>query len=132
MSKQDDKHKHLEFIQLIITRMGANSFLIKGWTVTISAALFALADRDSNPTFVIIALVAAISFWGLDAYYLRQERLFIKLYEHTVDDEVKPFSMDVSKYSSEVSKWSNTLFSTTVIGLHGVTLLAIISSIFFL
>jgi hypothetical protein len=38
----DNKIKHLEFIQGVITRMNANSFQIKGWSVTITAALLAL------------------------------------------------------------------------------------------
>ncbi len=34
--------KHLEFLQAVITRMAGNSFLIKGWSVTLVAALLAL------------------------------------------------------------------------------------------
>lgn len=67
---------HLEMIQGVIARIAGNSFLLKGWSVTIAAALFALAARDSNSQFACIALLPSIVFWGLDAYYLRQERLF--------------------------------------------------------
>ena len=73
--------KHMEFVQAIVTRMGGNSFLLKGWTVTLTAALFALAAKDSNSRFVVVAILPAFSFWGLDAYYLRQERLFRCLYD---------------------------------------------------
>jgi hypothetical protein len=39
----DAQIAHLQMIQAVITRMGSNSFLLKGWSVTLVAALFALA-----------------------------------------------------------------------------------------
>jgi hypothetical protein len=36
----ENKRKHLEFIQGVITRMNTSSFLIKGWTITLVSALF--------------------------------------------------------------------------------------------
>jgi hypothetical protein len=36
------KEKHLELIQAVISRMAGNSFLLKGWSVTLAAALLAL------------------------------------------------------------------------------------------
>ena len=36
------KLKHLEMIQAVITRMAKNSFLLKGWSITLTAAIFAL------------------------------------------------------------------------------------------
>jgi len=76
----DNKVKHLEFIQGIINRHNSNSFLIKGWTITISAALFALAGTIKEPELVFLVLVPIIMFWGLDAFYLSNERCFIDLY----------------------------------------------------
>ena len=37
------KLAHLQLVQAVITRMGSNSFLLKAWSVTLVAALFALA-----------------------------------------------------------------------------------------
>src|SRR5512138_2844291 len=73
--------KHLEFIQNIINRMSNNSFLLKGWNVTVSSAILALIISNPNPLFAVVALFSSLSFWGLDAYYLRQERLFRSLYD---------------------------------------------------
>ncbi|WP_180230851.1 hypothetical protein [Bacillus cereus] len=44
----DNKHKHFEMIQGVITRMGSNSFIIKGWSVTSIGAMYAywLAKSD--------------------------------------------------------------------------------------
>jgi hypothetical protein len=130
MSKNEDKLKHLEFIQLTIVRMAANSFILKGWTVTISAALFALAAKDTDPRFAFIALFAAAAFWGLDAYYLRQERLFRELYndvrKSVAADTESYFSMATTKYTKRVSSWFRTLFSFTILGLHGAIVLTLL------
>lgn len=128
---REDLHKHLEFVQAIISRMAANSFLLKGWSVTLTAALFALAAKDSNPTFIVVALLPALSFWGLDAYYFRQERLFRKLYDNlrlASEDalrKVEPFSLSTEKYQKDVCGWFCTLWSLTVLAVHGVILVAI-------
>ena len=44
----DRQLTHLQMIQAVITRMAGNSFLIKGWSVTLVAALFALAAADTE------------------------------------------------------------------------------------
>lgn len=124
--------KHLEFVQAIIARMANNSFLLKGWTVTLSAALFALAAKDSNPMFAVLAFFPALSFWGLDAYYLRQERLFRELYEdlRLASNEafraVEPFSLSTTKYAPQVPSWFWTLWSLSIIGLHGIVVGAVL------
>lgn len=75
--------KHLEMLQQIISRMANNSFLIKGWSLTLISAIltFSTATKDitqSNMYFVLlIALLPALAFWYLDAYFLRQERLYL-------------------------------------------------------
>jgi hypothetical protein len=129
---KEDPIKHLELLQAVITRMANNSFLLKGWTVTLTAALFALAAKDANPVFTYIALFPALTFWGLDAYYLRQERLFRKLYDDLRSSlsletaNVELFSLDVSKYSKQVPGWFRTLWSATVFWLHGIVVAVIL------
>ena len=80
MDITEDKMKHLEFIQNIITRMNTNSFQIKGWTVTIVSAILAIYASTKNYYFVISAIFPTIIFWFLDSYYLMQERKFRGLY----------------------------------------------------
>ena len=112
--------------------MAGNSFLLKGWTVTISAALFALAAKDSSRAFAIIALFPALSFWGLDAYYLRQDRLFRKLYDdlRLAPEEslnrIEAFSLATDRYADEIPNWFMTLWAPTILFLHGVVILAIL------
>ena len=77
----ENKRKHLEFIQNVITRMNTNSFLIKGWMVTLVSALFALAAKDSDPRYVLVTFIAIPVFWLLDGFYLSQERQYRGLYD---------------------------------------------------
>lgn len=76
----DAKLKHLEFIQAVISRMATNSFLFKGWAITIAAGLAAFAAVESRTALLVLALATTIMFWGLDGYYLWLERCFIKLH----------------------------------------------------
>ncbi len=132
---KEDVVKHLELVQGVVTRMAANSFLLKGWTVTLTAALFALAAKDSNATFAVIALLPALSFWGLDAYYLRQERLFRKLYDELrlASDEtlrkVEPFSMSTVEFRDHVPGWFSTLWAHSILAIHGVVVLAVVAAV---
>ena len=120
-------HKHLDFVQQIITRMAGNSFLLKGWSVTLTAGLFALAAKDSNHVVAAIAFLPAAAFWILDAYYLRQERLFRALYDHLrlAEDDDHRFSLDTSPFQGEVAGILRTMGAPSLLGLHGTLVLAI-------
>ena len=78
---KNEMEKHLEFIQNIINRHNSNSFMLKGWAVTISSALFAIAGTVKEPLIVLVALAPIGIFWGLDSFYLSNERCFIDLYK---------------------------------------------------
>ena len=81
-----EKIKHLEFIQSIINRMAHNSFVIKGWIITILSAIFLLANKDTNSNFVFVAFIPVIFFLFLDTYYLQLERKYRKLYDLLLND----------------------------------------------
>jgi len=126
--EQDDKQKHLEFLQLAINRMASNSFILKGWNITLIVGLFALTLKDLSSAYLYLAILPAIAFLGLDAYYLRQERLFRKLYNlvrKTKREEIDPYSLDTKRINKHVDNWFCTLFSPTVILLHGSVILFI-------
>ncbi|ANB09203.1 hypothetical protein SAM40697_5247 [Streptomyces ambofaciens] len=89
---------HLELIQTIVARMGNNSFLIKGWSLTISGALLAFAVGNDDASVAVVSFVPIVAFWFLDGYFLYQERLFRRLYDRVRRPEtaVEPFAMDVA------------------------------------
>ncbi len=99
----DAKLKHLEMIQNVISRMAGNLFYLKGWTITLVAALFALATtKDANPLYSIVAFVPVYVFWILDGYFLSLERSFRGLYDEVrkLDPKNIDFSMNPSKYQA--------------------------------
>lgn len=59
----EKKLKHLEMIQAVINRMANNSFMLKGWTVTLVAGIFALASKDADKMYFLIAYIPLIIFW---------------------------------------------------------------------
>lgn len=116
--------KHLEMIQGIISRMAQVSFIIKGWTVTLVAGLLAFAANSECWYYSLLALLPALVFWGLDAFYLRQERLFRCLYDRVrlgpKDSKVPLYSMDTTEYQADVHSWFQTLMAPTILCIHGV------------
>jgi len=84
-------------------RLSTNSFLLKGWSVVLVSALFALAAKDAKLVFVYLCYFPTVAFWGLDGFFLRQERLYRhrQLYEKVrlQPEDAVDFSMDTSSVS---------------------------------
>jgi hypothetical protein len=133
----DNKRKHLDFIQSVITRMNSNSFLLKGWTVTLVAALFAFAAKEAKPAFALITYLPIPIFWYLDAFYLSQERQYIALYNkvRSIEEEDIDFDMNASVYNTGRNTISGTFFSVTLrwfyLSLLVITILIMIKVIIF-
>ncbi len=129
----DNKRSHLEMIQGVVNRLSQNSFLLKGWSVVLVSALMALAAKDSNIVFVLLAYFPSIAFWLLDGYFLWQEKLFRALYDmvRTQEENTINFSMDTSVVKDKVDSWSEVTVSTTLLIFHGVVLFSIIVIMFF-
>ncbi len=117
----DGKIAHLQMIQGVINRMASNSFAIKGWSVTLCSALFALAAAETNPLFVYLAYFPGFAFWTLDAYFLRQETLFRELYDHTaaLSPSEIDYSMDTRPFEGNVDAQFSIGFSATLRLFHG-------------
>ena len=129
----ESKQKHLEFIQTVIARLSSNSFLIKGWTVLLVSAFFALAAPNANLAYVFLAYIPAVIFWGLDGFFLYQERLFRELYDFVrrKDGSDIDYSMDTTNFKSSKISWVNSTLSITLIPFYGSLLAAIILVMFF-
>ena len=81
------KIRHLEMIQGLISRMASNSFMLKGWAITLVAGVFALSAKDANSLYFLIAYVPIILFWFLDSHYLQMERQFKVLYKAVANND---------------------------------------------
>jgi hypothetical protein len=117
----EEKMKHLEFIQNVITRMNQNSFLIKGWAVTLVSALYALAAKDADMRLVLISYIAIATFWALDAYYLSTERQYRGLYDSVRNSQSSvDYNMDASSYLTNKTSWASTFISKTILTFYGL------------
>jgi len=119
----DEKIKHLEFIQSVITRMNTNSFQLKGWTVTIVSALLAIYASSKNTYFVLLAVFPDVIFWFLDSFYLQQERKFRGLYNDVAgitdnSSKIKTFEMRPDLYIGGKYSFLSAFFSKTIVPLY--------------
>lgn len=115
----NDRNNHLVIIQGVINRMGGNSFLLKGWAVTLVGGILAIAGSAGNGKLALLAFFPLIIFWGLDGYYLWHERLFRALYKDVAEGKksVKSFSLNIDSYKDD-KKWLQSVLSLTVAPLY--------------
>lgn len=126
----ESKLKHLEIIQAVITRMANNSFMVKGWCLTLISALLALAGgKDANTKLVYVTYLPLFMFWYLDGFFLQQEQLFRKVYDYTrllpeTDFAVSP--MDIpEEIRKKVKGVIRVMLSKTLLPFYGATLIAV-------
>ena len=114
--------KHLEFIQTTINRLASNSFQMKGWMLTIVSVLLGFFADSSNTDFALVAILPVLVFWGLDAYYLQQERKFRGIYNDVVNPnkerKVGLFEMPIQNYSDGKYAFWDVFFSRTMLLLY--------------
>ena len=124
----ESKLKHLELIQGVINRMAANSFRLKEWSVVLVSAILFLAAREDGGEVALIGLVPVLVFWGLDAYFLRQERLYRALYDHArmLEPHKIDFSMNTNTFMGKKLTWPSSLFSTTLLTFYLAVAVAVV------
>jgi hypothetical protein len=115
-TEPDLRLRHLDAVQTIITRLAQNSFTIRGWSVTLVSAVFAIMatqSKTNSSALTLFALAPAWIFWALDAYYLHQERLFRQhhaaIARRLCDSraaDIAPFDMDLTPYRTSTSWWT--------------------------
>lgn len=100
----EKKLKHLELIQLVVTRMGGNLFYLRGWSITLIGGVLAILSQkkdevDSFP--VIVLLVVTLMFWIYDGYFLSLERKYRDLYNKVrkLSEKEIDFSMNINEFS---------------------------------
>lgn len=127
----DDTLKHLEFIQAVVGRLGNNGFLVRGWAITVTGLFFGFAVESDDWRLGLVSILPIAAFWGLDAYFLRSERLFRALYTEVASStgDVPPFYMAAtsrdfrSRCRADVSSYWRTAFGRPVLlGFYGALL----------
>jgi len=131
---EPEKLKHLEFIQNVITRMNSNSFMIKGWTITLVSAVLAIYVTVQNDYLLLVGVIPIILFWFLDAYYLTEEKLFRCLYNKVIKEPytISNFDMSIPEDCKKDSKnaYCNVFRSKTICSLYLSLLIVILIGFF--
>ena len=110
--------RHLEMTQAVINRLGSNSFLLKGWSMTIIVTAMVLIARHDiqHPCLILSLIIPILGFWILDGYFLWQERLFRKIYDEVRCQSDTNFKMDVMKHKNKPKcSWVSAMFSVTLV-----------------
>lgn len=118
--------KHLDDIGAVIGRLSHQSFIIRGWSVTLVSVVLVIIGSQGQQTEapILLALCPTLIFWGLDAYYLRQERLFRRLYlavgQLLADGDgsrTDLFDMNVKRRRHDVHGFARTLLASNVLAI---------------
>jgi len=125
--------KEIEIIQDIIKRMASNSFMMKGWAVTLVVVTLLLQGSKYQ---VWIAFIPLLVFWFLDAYFLWQERMYRKLYDWVRNNRLKTdeflFDMNAYRFKDNVQSKCRTMFSITLGWFYGLMAILIVTYLIYL
>ena len=133
--KTEEIHKEIDLIQSCINRMASNSFMIKGWTITIYAVVLALLSEKVNILLLcIIMLTVTWAFWYLDAFFLQTEKQFRKMYSWVLIERTKGnrellYELNPFKFKdkiSEVDSIKSVMFSKTLGWFYGIPMIILV------
>jgi hypothetical protein len=114
-------------IQEVISRLATCSFQLKGWAVTLAAALQVFLKGEAHPVYLFVPTLPVIAFWLLDSSYLRQERLFRRLYDEVrLKEGAADFSMDTRPFRKAVGSVAQVSFSPTLLLFDGPVLIILL------
>lgn len=125
---KDEYLKEIDLIQNCINRMSQNSFLIKGWALTVFAAEISFmkgAILDNLVVTTLVVIVPFVCFWLLDAYYLQLERQYRQLYKWAIEkrkmgDEEFLFDLNPKRFSHKVGCIFSVAHSKTLLLFYGL------------
>jgi len=93
--------------------------LIKGGIIVLVVALL----LKGNKYHTLIAFIPILVFWFLDAYFLRLERLYRRLYNWVKDNRLKTqdflFDLNYKRFEKEEQSILRIMFSMTLVLFYG-------------
>lgn len=116
--------KHLELIQNAITRMGTNGASLKGYCMTLVAAIIGLSAAVSKEQILIYTLPVILGFAVLDAAYLSLERGFRDHFDDIRMREINE-QPDFHVATKAASFW-RAFFSWSVFGFYVATIIVMV------
>jgi hypothetical protein len=123
-------HKHLDLVSGVIDRMANNSFIVRGWSITITIGVLAFSLDKKLPILALALCIPLFAFWMIDAYYLWKERAFRELFDmiRLKSDEEIDYDMRPSSIGPKANLLQ-TVFAPVLVCLYG-SLIALASTIY--
>lgn len=128
--EKDELFKEIDLIQNCINRMAQNSFMLKGWALTIFAGVtaFTKGENFSNlVTLVCTTIVPFVCFWILDTFFLQTEKKYRKMYEDMLTKRKENNTegqYELNPKKVKVDCFLKVMFSITLVIFYGIPLLA--------
>ena len=129
-------HKEIDLIQSCINRMAQNSFLVKGWALTIITVVLAVSKEAVASAHVcLVLLIPLLGFWYLDAFFVRTERMYRKMYEWVLDarsrdDSSYLYDLNPHRFEKGVhSRW-RIMWSLTLLVFYGIPLAIVVVALY--
>lgn len=130
---KDEIFKEIDLIQACIERMSKNSFMLKGWALTILAGMIAVLKSEivSDVWLLCVVTIPFVCFWLLDAYFIQTERKYRKLYEWMIRERKignMEFQYDLNpqRFRNDVDKLRKTMMSKTLCLFYAIPIMSMI------
>lgn len=132
----ENRQKHLEFLETSISRMNDNSKQMKEWCIAIVSGLVGIYLANGEKKILLIGGVVSILFVCLDAYYLLLEKRFREIYKDVISQKkkedseelaVKLYEMPVDQYLKSPKDYLRCFISPSVWGIYVVALAVVVA-----
>lgn len=126
---KDVLEKEIDLIQACIERMSQHSFQLKGWLITLIGVLLTLGKKEIILVNIFLIFIS-ITFWYLNAVYLRYEKQYRELYAWVIKERVNGnkeffYDLDISRFNNIESRKS-LMFKNTLKVFYGTVTIALI------
>lgn len=135
MDNETILQKEIDLIQNCINRMANNSFMLKGWSISLIAVVLALTNDRLNALFLLCSVcIPLLCFWYLDAFFLRTERMYRKMYDWVLKERKNnnfefKYDLNSKRFEKDVDSTFKIMFSKTLRVFYGVPTLLVLSII---
>ena len=102
----DDRRKHLDYIQAVVTPMSSASSSAKGWLLPVVTAAYGYALAKQQSPVALLGVAAVLLFGFLDANYLRQEKAYRRLYDAVAGGTDKSSFVFSTSLPQFTSRWA--------------------------
>lgn len=125
MDNETILQKEIDLIQNCINRMANNSFMLKGWSISLIAVVLALTNDRLNALFLLCSVfIPLLCFWYLDAFFLRTERMYRKMYEWVLKERKNgnfefKYDLNPQRFEKDVDSILRTMISDTLLVFYG-------------